>query len=332
MGWGRCRPWHWRWWGRKPGGRRMLRWEQAGGGRGPARPFPAPVFDVTSPEVALSSSPVSVAGTRSTRRPLAGGGGVRGVCSCLRLAPACGAGRAPRVPAAWLSGRWRLSFSDTMDSVKQSAALCLLRLYRASPDLVPMGDWTSRVVHLLNDQHLVRAFAQGPALAPPRDLRRRSRRDSCPTWFPTAPGTCAQLGCGACERPGPGRGQSDLVSGHRVMRRWGSSRRPGHTDEAGQHPWKHAVRQGRPTWRAWPRLAQGRDGASCGPTQTPARRLPDPRGHPRPGGTVLPALWTGRGGRVSTPQGAHRTVTLGGMAKQEQVVDSEALPCLSSVT
>uniref|UniRef100_H3CL14 AP-2 complex subunit alpha n=1 Tax=Tetraodon nigroviridis TaxID=99883 RepID=H3CL14_TETNG len=43
---------------------------------------------------------------------------------------------------------------DTMDSVKQSAALCLLRLYRTSPDLVPMGDWTARVVHLLNDQHL----------------------------------------------------------------------------------------------------------------------------------------------------------------------------------
>ncbi|XP_060014148.1 AP-2 complex subunit alpha-2 isoform X6 [Lagenorhynchus albirostris] len=44
---------------------------------------------------------------------------------------------------------------DAMDSVKQSAALCLLRLHRTSPDLVPMGDWTSRVVHLLNDQHLV---------------------------------------------------------------------------------------------------------------------------------------------------------------------------------
>ncbi|KAI1890143.1 hypothetical protein AGOR_G00170630 [Albula goreensis] len=43
---------------------------------------------------------------------------------------------------------------DTMDSVKQSAALCLLRLYRTSPDLVPVGEWTSRVVHLLNDQHL----------------------------------------------------------------------------------------------------------------------------------------------------------------------------------
>uniref|UniRef100_A0A8C8GE29 AP-2 complex subunit alpha n=1 Tax=Oncorhynchus tshawytscha TaxID=74940 RepID=A0A8C8GE29_ONCTS len=43
---------------------------------------------------------------------------------------------------------------DTMDSVKQSAALCLLRLNRTSPDLVLMGEWTARVVHLLNDQHL----------------------------------------------------------------------------------------------------------------------------------------------------------------------------------
>ncbi|XP_031817586.1 AP-2 complex subunit alpha-1 [Sarcophilus harrisii] len=43
---------------------------------------------------------------------------------------------------------------DSMDSVKQSAALCLLRLYKASPDLVPMSDWTARVVHLLNDQHM----------------------------------------------------------------------------------------------------------------------------------------------------------------------------------
>ena len=49
-----------------------------------------------------------------------------------------------------------------MDSVKQSAALCLLRLNRTSPDLVPMGEWTARVVHLLNDQHLVR-----PGLSPP---------------------------------------------------------------------------------------------------------------------------------------------------------------------
>lgn len=50
-----------------------------------------------------------------------------------------------------------------MDSVKQSAALCLLRLYKASPDLVPMGEWTARVVHLLNDQHMVRPWL------PPQD-------------------------------------------------------------------------------------------------------------------------------------------------------------------
>lgn len=54
---------------------------------------------------------------------------------------------------------------DTMDSVKQSAALCLLRLYKASPDLVLMGEWTSRVVHLLNDQHMVRDGPYISALA-----------------------------------------------------------------------------------------------------------------------------------------------------------------------
>ncbi|XP_074660893.1 AP-2 complex subunit alpha-2-like [Tubulanus polymorphus] len=43
---------------------------------------------------------------------------------------------------------------DTIDSVKQSAALCLLRLQRSSPDIVSMGEWTSRVIHLLNDQHM----------------------------------------------------------------------------------------------------------------------------------------------------------------------------------
>lgn len=51
-----------------------------------------------------------------------------------------------------------IHYSDTMDSVKQSAALCLLRLYKTSPDLVLMGEWTSRVVHLLNDQHMVNTF------------------------------------------------------------------------------------------------------------------------------------------------------------------------------
>ncbi|XP_066999105.2 AP-2 complex subunit alpha [Anabrus simplex] len=43
---------------------------------------------------------------------------------------------------------------DTMDVVKQSAALCLLRLYRTSPEIIPSGEWTSRIIHLLNDQHM----------------------------------------------------------------------------------------------------------------------------------------------------------------------------------
>ncbi|XP_070200712.1 AP-2 complex subunit alpha-2-like [Littorina saxatilis] len=43
---------------------------------------------------------------------------------------------------------------ETIDAVKQSAALTLLRLLRASPDVIPMGEWTSRIIHLLNDQHM----------------------------------------------------------------------------------------------------------------------------------------------------------------------------------
>jgi AP-2 complex subunit alpha len=49
------------------------------------------------------------------------------------------------------------SSRDTMDTVKQSAALCLLRLYGGAggePTAVPSGEWTSRIVHLLNDQHM----------------------------------------------------------------------------------------------------------------------------------------------------------------------------------
>lgn len=41
-----------------------------------------------------------------------------------------------------------------MDVVKQSAALCLLRLFRTSQDIIPGGEWTSRIIHLLNDQHM----------------------------------------------------------------------------------------------------------------------------------------------------------------------------------
>jgi len=43
---------------------------------------------------------------------------------------------------------------ETIDVVKQSAALCLLRLYRSSPEMSPGAEWTSRIIHLLNDQHM----------------------------------------------------------------------------------------------------------------------------------------------------------------------------------
>lgn len=46
--------------------------------------------------------------------------------------------------------------SDTIDSIKQNAALCLLKLIRIAPDFIIHDDWTVRVIHLLNDQHLVR--------------------------------------------------------------------------------------------------------------------------------------------------------------------------------
>lgn len=43
---------------------------------------------------------------------------------------------------------------DTLDTVKQSAALCLLKLLRTNPEIMPTGEWTTRIIHLLNDQHL----------------------------------------------------------------------------------------------------------------------------------------------------------------------------------
>jgi len=43
---------------------------------------------------------------------------------------------------------------DTLDVVKQSAALCLLRLFRTDASVIPSGEWTSRIVYLLNDQHM----------------------------------------------------------------------------------------------------------------------------------------------------------------------------------
>ncbi|VDN38659.1 unnamed protein product [Gongylonema pulchrum] len=54
---------------------------------------------------------------------------------------------APDLPKLLVSG-------DTIDFVKQSAALCLLKLFRTCPDVLPPSEFSSRIVHLLNDQHL----------------------------------------------------------------------------------------------------------------------------------------------------------------------------------
>ncbi|KAG9510209.1 AP-2 complex subunit alpha, partial [Fragariocoptes setiger] len=54
---------------------------------------------------------------------------------------------APEIPKLLVSG-------DTIDVVKQSAALCLLRLFRAMPEMTLSSEWTSRITHLINDQHM----------------------------------------------------------------------------------------------------------------------------------------------------------------------------------
>lgn len=54
---------------------------------------------------------------------------------------------APEIPKLLVSG-------DTIDVVKQSAALCLLRLFRAMPEMTLSSEWTQRIIHLLNDQHM----------------------------------------------------------------------------------------------------------------------------------------------------------------------------------
>ena len=54
----------------------------------------------------------------------------------------------------FINKKINLIFRDTLDVVKQSAALCLLRLFRTDPNIIPSGEWTSRIIHLLNDQHM----------------------------------------------------------------------------------------------------------------------------------------------------------------------------------
>lgn len=61
----------------------------------------------------------------------------------------------PEMAEAFFSEIPKLLISkEDIDSVKQSAALCMLRLYRAAPQHLPTGEWQSRIIHLLNDSHL----------------------------------------------------------------------------------------------------------------------------------------------------------------------------------
>ncbi|GMT36450.1 hypothetical protein PFISCL1PPCAC_27747, partial [Pristionchus fissidentatus] len=43
---------------------------------------------------------------------------------------------------------------DTIDFVKQSTALCMLKLFRTMPESINSTEYASRIVHLLNDSHM----------------------------------------------------------------------------------------------------------------------------------------------------------------------------------
>jgi len=62
----------------------------------------------------------------------------------------------PRAP-----NRFLLFSRQANDSVKQSAALCLLRLFRTMPEAMTYADWASRIIHLINDQHIVSTVNSG---------------------------------------------------------------------------------------------------------------------------------------------------------------------------
>ncbi|VDL65255.1 unnamed protein product [Nippostrongylus brasiliensis] len=46
------------------------------------------------------------------------------------------------------------AFSNDLPKLLQSAALCLLKLFRTAPDIIQPGEYASRIVHLLNDSHM----------------------------------------------------------------------------------------------------------------------------------------------------------------------------------
>lgn len=196
------------------------------------------------------------------------------------------------------SDRWCLSFRDTMDSVKQSAALCLLRLYRTSPDLVPMGDWTSRVVHLLNDQHLVNAGRESTP----------TRRVAFVGIATVTAAQCSFLRCRACA-PFLGMGPCSQA--------WADFLQARHTDEQD----RGHVQGGRPCGVPVCALPGWDGGAlwSCLISVCMATHGPGP--------TVLFRWWmkTGRC-RVSTLEGTHGGVTLGVESGRSRVVSGSGWP------
>ncbi|XP_078346007.1 AP-2 complex subunit alpha-2-like [Oculina patagonica] len=73
---------------------------------------------------------------------------------CLALQCIANIGNEEMVDAVGKEVPKLLVSPDTNDSVKQCAALCVLKLFRLKTDILPPGEWTSRIVQLLNDKHL----------------------------------------------------------------------------------------------------------------------------------------------------------------------------------
>ncbi|CAH3179775.1 unnamed protein product [Porites evermanni] len=73
---------------------------------------------------------------------------------CLALQCIANIGNEEMVEAVGKEVPKLLVSPDTNDSVKQCAALCVLKLFRLKHDILPPGEWTSRIVQLLNDKHL----------------------------------------------------------------------------------------------------------------------------------------------------------------------------------
>lgn len=79
---------------------------------------------------------------------------------CLALQCIANIGNEEMVDAVGKEVPKLLVSPDTNDSVKQCAALCVLKLFRLKTDILPPGEWTSRIVQLLNDKHLVSSTMQ----------------------------------------------------------------------------------------------------------------------------------------------------------------------------